>query len=221
MKSFGADVDVADHEIRVSHQRPYRGTDFQVEPDATAASYFLGAAAIASGCITVDGLGRKSKQGDMQFAQCLERMGCQVEWSDASVTLRGPAKCGIDVDMSGFSDTVQTLAVVATFLEGPTTIRGVDHIRHKESDRIGDLARELRKMGAIVEELPDGLRIEPGSFRAAEIETYFDHRMAMSFSLAALKVPGIVISNPICVEKTYPHFFRDFARVTGSKLVLE
>jgi 3-phosphoshikimate 1-carboxyvinyltransferase len=132
---------------------------------------------------------------------------------------REPAQplVGIDVDMNGVSDTVQTLAAVAVFADGPTRIRGVGHIRHKETDRIGDLARELRKIGADVNEYDDGLEIVPKSLRAAEIETYRDHRMAMSLALIGLRVPEVVILDPQCVDKTYPHFFDDLSQVTGGE----
>jgi 3-phosphoshikimate 1-carboxyvinyltransferase len=118
--------------------------------------------------------------------------------------------------MNAISDTVQTLAPVALFAAGPTTIRGVGHIRHKETDRIGDLARELRKFGATVDELDDGLRIEPppaGQVRGATVETYHDHRMAMSLALPGLVVPGVVVLDPGCTAKTYPGYFDDLARL--------
>jgi 3-phosphoshikimate 1-carboxyvinyltransferase len=117
---------------------------------------------------------------------------------------------GIDADMNDISDTVMTLAAVACFAEGPTTIRNVGHIRHKETDRLAALAAELRKIGTGVEEHPDGLKIVPAPLHGASIETYNDHRMAMSLALVGLRVPGVVIQNPGCVAKTYPGFFRDF-----------
>src|SRR5207244_904405 len=129
------------------------------EPDASAASYHWAAAAITGGEVTVDGLGKNSLQGDVQFVECLQQMGCEVAYTGGllavpSITVSGRAEHGIDVDMNAMSDTVQTLAAVALFATGSTTIRGVAHIRHKETDRIGDLARELRKFGAVVDELP-------------------------------------------------------------------
>jgi 3-phosphoshikimate 1-carboxyvinyltransferase len=140
-------------------------------------------------------------------------MGCDVEHSaDGIAVLGGPLR-GIEVDMNAISDTVQTLGAVALFAEGPTTITGVAHIRHKETDRIGDLARELRKLGATVEEFADGLRIVPGKLHGAEIDTYDDHRMAMSLALPGLRVPGVVIRNPQCTAKTYPGFFHDLERL--------
>lgn len=215
MSAFGAQVNLSDSLISISNQHRYRGRDFQIEPDATAASYFLGAAAIVGGTVTIEGLGRKSRQGDLQFASCLEQMGCKLDWSDHQLTLQGPATHGIDIEMGDISDTVQTLAVVAMFVKGPTTIRNVAHIRHKESDRIGDLARELRKLGAIVDEFPDGLRITPKLLHGAELDTYDDHRMAMSLSLAGLKISGVAIRNPECVAKTYPLYFDDLASVSS------
>src|SRR5262249_38726972 len=132
---------------------------YVVEPDASAASYFWAAAAITGGKVAVEGV--TPIQGDVDFVNCLEQMGCYVERVPTGVTVSGRAKRGIDVDMNAISDTVQTLAAVALFAEGPTTIRGVAHIRHKETDRIGDLACELRKFGAVVDELRDGLKIAP------------------------------------------------------------
>jgi 3-phosphoshikimate 1-carboxyvinyltransferase len=127
--------------------------------------------------------------------------------------LRARALRGIDADMNNISDTVMTLAAVACFAEGPTTIRNVAHIRHKETDRLAALATELRKVGAGVVEFNDGLTITPGPLHGAEIETYNDHRMAMSMALIGLKVPGIVIKNPGCVAKTYPGFWADLEKL--------
>lgn len=187
----------------------YQGRTYEIEPDASAASYFWGAAAITGGRVCVDGLTRSSLQGDVRFLECLRQMGCHVLYGQRETTVVGGSLRGVDVDMNDISDTVQTLAVVALFADGPTTIRGVAHIRHKETDRIGDLARELRKLGATVDELADGLRIEPAPLRGAALDTYNDHRMAMSLALAGLRVPGVVIRNPACTAKTYPGFFAD------------
>src|SRR5262249_38079775 len=187
------------------------------EPDATAASYFFAAAAIAGGSVAVEGLSRESLQGDVAFCDCLAKMGCDVSGDSNSITITGLTSGrrlrGINVDMNAISDTVQTLAAVALFADGTTTITGVAHIRHKETDRIGNLAIELRKLGAMVDELPDGLRITPGSLHGARIETYRDHRMAMSLALVGLRVPSVVILDPNCTEKTYPRFFDDLRRL--------
>jgi 3-phosphoshikimate 1-carboxyvinyltransferase len=142
-------------------------------------------------------------------------MGCRVEETAAGLSVTGGALRGIDVDMNAISDTVPTLAVVALFAAGPTTIFGVGHIRHKETDRICDLARELRRVGATVEELADGLKIIPAPLHGARLDTYGDHRMAMSLALAGLRVPGVVINDPACTAKTYPQFFADLSRVCG------
>jgi 3-phosphoshikimate 1-carboxyvinyltransferase len=145
-------------------------------------------------------------------------MGCRVEEEAEGIRVIGSGKLrGIETDMNAISDTVQTLAVVALFAKGPTEIRGVEHIRHKETDRIGDLARELRKFGAKVEEFRDGLRLEPGPLRPAVVDTYNDHRMAMSFAVAGLRIPGVVLRNPACVTKTYPRFFEDLSRIATPK----
>ena len=193
--------------------RPWRPVSIAIEPDASAASYFFAAAAITGGAIAVGGMETTSLQGDVRFVDVLQKMGCRVERRDGSTLVRGGPLHGIDVDMNDISDTVMTLAAVACFAEGPTTIRNVAHIRHKETDRLTALATELRRIGAGVEEFADGLTITPAPLHGAEIETYNDHRMAMSLALVGLRVPGIVIKNPGCVAKTYPNFFRDLERV--------
>jgi 3-phosphoshikimate 1-carboxyvinyltransferase len=185
-------------------------------PGGGAASYFWAAAAITGGEVTVEGLSTAALQGDVQFVDCLEQMGCRVDRRADAITVAGPAQLrGIDVDMNTISDTVQTLSVVALFAEGPTTIRGVAHNRFKETDRIGDLACELRKLGAEVGETADGLVITPRPVQAAMLETYEDHRMAMSLALAGLKVPGVQIKNPACTAKTYPEYFADLQHLIG------
>src|SRR5208337_1477113 len=165
---------------------------------ASAASYFFASEAIASGRVTVCDLPETSLQGDLGFVDLLARMGCRVERCSAGYTVHGRPLCGIDVDMNDISDTVMTLAAVACFAEGPTTIRNVAHIRHKETDRLAALATELRRVGADVEEFADGLTITPQPLHGAVVQTYNDHRMAMSLALVGLKVPGIVINNPGC-----------------------
>lgn len=194
----------------------YVARQYAIEPDASAASYFFAAAAITGGRIRVEGLSADSLQGDVAFVDCLARMGCKVEKQSAAIVVQGGPLLGIDADMNAISDTVPTLAVVALFAQGPTTIRNVGHIRHKETDRISAVVNELKKLGAQVEEWDDGLRITPAPFTAARIKTYDDHRMAMSFALAGLKIPGVVILDPDCTAKTYPAFFSDLEKVTRS-----
>ncbi|MSR30267.1 MAG: 3-phosphoshikimate 1-carboxyvinyltransferase [Gemmataceae bacterium] len=189
--------------------------EYTIEPDASAASYFFAAAAITGGKVTVPGLGKNSLQGDIHFASLLGQMGCQVEMEQNQTTVIGGNLKGIDVDMNAISDTVMTLGVTACFAEGQTRIRNVAHIRHKETDRIRAMAVELGKLGARVVEFGDGLQIHPGNLRGAAIDTYNDHRIAMSFALASLKIPGMVIKDPGCVRKTYPDFFEDFEKAIG------
>ena len=216
MRSFAGEIEFTrDQGYLISAPRPYRGQAYPIEPDASAASYFWGAAAICGGSATVQGLTRNALQGDVAFCECLAAMGCQVDYLSDSIRVTGGELRGIDVDMNGISDTVQTLAAVALFASGPTRITNVAHIRHKETDRIGDLAREIRKFGANVEEFEDGLTINPpAALNSATIDTYNDHRMAMSLSLVGLKLPGVVINDPGCTVKTYPNFFDDLTAIS-------
>ena len=218
MQSFGVQVTHPDtSSYRVACGQAYQGTLYTVEPDASAASYFWAAAAITGGRVLVKGLNLNSLQGDVGFCQCLRTMGCQVEHLDEGTRVAGGKLHGITVDMNAISDTVQTLAVVALFADGPTTITNVAHIRHKESDRIGDLARELRKLGATIHEHDDGLTIEPGTLRPAQLDTYRDHRMAMSLALAGLRVTGVQIRDPGCTDKTYPAYFADLQHLLSQQ----
>jgi 3-phosphoshikimate 1-carboxyvinyltransferase len=155
-------------------------------------------------------------QGDVGLCDVLEQMGCSVTWEEegaGAITVGGRAARGVDIDMNAISDTVPTLAVVALFADGPTTIRNVAHIRDKETDRIGDLARELRKLGAPVDEFHDGLTIRPTPLHGATLDTYDDHRMAMSLALAGLLVPGVRINDPACVGKTFPDYWQRLAAI--------
>jgi 3-phosphoshikimate 1-carboxyvinyltransferase len=218
MVAFGASVEgsISPAATRLTISRgPYRARSYSIEPDATAASYFLAAAAITGGRVIVEGLSADSMQGDIRFASLLKDMGCRIEFAPDETIVEGGSLRGIQVEMTDISDTVQTLAAVALFAKGPTVIRGVGHIRHKETDRISDLARELRKLGATVDETVDGLTIVPGPLHGATISTYNDHRMAMSLSLVGLKVPGVVIENPACTQKTYAEYFHDLRSLTG------
>src|SRR5206468_10779272 len=150
-----------------------------------------------------------------QFAALLREMDCAVDYRSDRITVTGSSLHGIDVDMNAISDTVMTLAAVACFAEGPTTIRNVAHIRHKETDRLAALATELRRLGAEVEEFADGLTITPRPLTGCSVDTYNDHRMAMSLALVGLRVPGVVVRNPGCVAKTYPGFWQDLELLRG------
>ena len=216
MTAFGAECEIAGERTWRIPPTGYAACDYAIEPDASAASYFFAAAAITGGAVTVAGLSRRSMQGDVEFCDALARMGCEVAWvetGDGAIAVGGRAAHGIEIDMNAISDTVPTLAVVALFADGPTTIRNVAHIRDKETDRIGDLARELRRLGADVAEFADGMRIDPRPLGPAEVATYDDHRMAMSLALAGLKVPGVKILDPACVGKTFPDYWNRLAEV--------
>lgn len=219
MAAFGVDVPPDDlSRFHLPAGVKYRGRTYAIEPDASAASYFFAAAAITGGEVTIEGLSRQSLQGDVAFVEVLEQMGCRVMWGDDRITVSGGSLKGVDVNMNAISDTVQTLGAVALFANGPTTVRGVGHIRHKETDRIAALATELRKLGATVEEQSDGLKITPAALHGAVIDTYQDHRMAMSLALAGLRVGGVVIRDPGCTAKTYPRFFEDLERLTAGSI---
>ena len=209
MRAFGVNTDFSGNQIWVSPGE-YQGTNFTVEPDASSASYPLGAVAISGGSVTIEGLSRNSLQGDVEFVDLLARMGCDVSESHEGLQLsrqkERPLR-GIEVDMSQISDCVPTLAVVAMFAETPTQISGVGFIRTKESDRIGDLIGELRKLGANISETHDGMVIAPASLHGASLETHHDHRLAMAFALIQREVDGVVINNPEVVSKSWPNYF--------------
>jgi 3-phosphoshikimate 1-carboxyvinyltransferase len=216
MDAFGVTVGNRNFRRFDIHLARYRGREYTIEPDASAASYFFALAALTGGTVTVEGLGTSSIQGDLAFVDILEHMGCTIVREPARTTVTGGPLRAVDVDMNAVSDTVMTLAVVALFASGVSRIRNVAHIRHKESDRVAALATELRKLGASVDEHPDGLVIDPPAadgLNAARIATYDDHRMAMAFALAGLRIPGIEIVDPGCVAKTYPGFWADLERL--------
>ena len=210
MDAFGAEADLRGDELRVRAGSGYSARDYTVEPDAQAAVYAFAAAAIAGGRMRVEGLGRASQQTDLRLLDVLARMGCHVDrHEDAIVVERLPREPlrGVEVDGRDIPDAVLALAVVALFAEGPTTVRGIGHLRIKESDRLAALEQEIRRLGAEARTGADWLRIEPAPLRGADIETYDDHRMAMSFALAGLRVPGVRIRDPDCVAKTWPDYF--------------
>jgi 3-phosphoshikimate 1-carboxyvinyltransferase len=209
MAAFGATMrHDAYRRMMVAGGQRYRATEYRVEPDASNASYFFAAAAITGGRVRVPHLRRDSAQGDLRLLDLLEVMGCAVTETGDGVEVRGPERLrGIEADMGDISDMAQTLAAIAPFADGPVTIRNVAHSRLQECDRVSAVATELDRLGIRVEEFPDGLRIHPGAPRPAVVRTYDDHRMAMSFALVGLAVPGIRIENPGCVRKTFPDYF--------------
>jgi 3-phosphoshikimate 1-carboxyvinyltransferase len=208
MAAFGVDVTRPDATTWAVAPQSYRGTRYRIEPDASAASYAFAAAAMVGGRVRVEGLSPASLQGDVAFVDLLERMGAQVERSSSAITVTGTgALRGIEADLSQISDTAQTLAAVAVFAEGPTRLTGIGFIRHKETDRIGNVVAELRRAGIGAEEEADGFVVHPGDAKPTTIETYHDHRMAMAFALLGLRSPGIRISDPGCVAKTFPGYW--------------
>lgn len=209
MRAFGAVVDEVD--ASTFHVAPggYVGRTYAVEPDASAASYPLAAAATCGGRVRVAGLGRGALQGDARFADVLAAMGASVTRDQAGTEVvvdRGGLRGGT-FDLTDISDTAQTLAVVAPFAQGTTTIGGIGFIRRKETDRIAAVATELARCGISITTGGDGWTIHPGTPRPATVQTYDDHRMAMSFALLGLAAPGIQIADPGCVAKTFPGYW--------------
>lgn len=232
MAHFGvqAEVDPQFTRIRVE-PGSYTATDYAIEPDASNASYFLAAAAIfgASKC-TIEGLGKRSLQGDVGFADLLHQMGAGLLFGDDFITVMSPPEGqrlrGIDVDLNHMPDMAQTLAVVALFAQGDTTMRNIGNLRVKETDRLAAVKTELTKLGATVTIEGDDMTITPppqtpdGSIQIppdTRIDTYNDHRMAMSFALAGLKAPGLIINDPGCVDKTFPDYFEYLSRLGRSE----
>ncbi|MBI1923292.1 3-phosphoshikimate 1-carboxyvinyltransferase [Candidatus Poribacteria bacterium] len=210
MKAFGAHVINEDYRyFRIAGGQRYQRREYAIEPDASNASYFFAAAAVTGGRVRVNNLSMDSVQGDVRFVDVLERMGCQVNRYVDGVEVIGPEQLkGIDVDMNAISDTALTLAAVAPFADGKVIIRNIEHVRWQETDRIHAMVTELRKLGVTVVERQDGVEISPSQIKPAEIDTYRDHRVAMSFSLIGLKVAGIRIKDPGCVSKTFPNYFQ-------------
>jgi 3-phosphoshikimate 1-carboxyvinyltransferase len=218
MAAFGATMTNDGYRrFTVAAGQRYTGRVYDVEPDASAASYFFAAAAVTGGRVRVRHLGRRSAQGDLRFVDVLARMGCAVELADDWTEVRGPDQLrGVTVNMADLSDTAPTLAAIAPLAAGPVTIEGIGFIRGKETDRVAALAAELARLGVRVEEGAGGLTIWPGPVRPALVRTYQDHRMAMSFAVLGLRAPGVRIADPGCVAKTFPDFFERLAAATQS-----
>lgn len=215
MRDFGARMENESYQrLAVPGSQRYQGREYAVEPDASSASYFFAAAAMTGGHVRVEGLGRSTGQGDYRFLDVLERMGCRVERNTSSTDVWGAERLGgVEEDMHDLSDMAQTLAALAPFAIGPTSIRSIANTRMKETDRIAAMAAELRRLGQGVEEFPDGLRITPAPLLPVAVRTYDDHRMAMAFALIGLRVPGIHIQDPGCVAKTFPDYFERLKRL--------
>ncbi|TVM00526.1 MAG: 3-phosphoshikimate 1-carboxyvinyltransferase [Candidatus Brocadia sp. WS118] len=218
MREFGVQIENHGYKrfIVKSGQR-YQATNYEVEGDASAASYFFAAAAITGGKVRVVGIGSNSLQGDIHFVDVLKGMGCQVTVGSNWIEVQGGDLRGVDIDMGDMPDVVQTLAAVSVFAQGKTRVRNVKNMRIKETDRIAAVVNELRRMGISAVEDEDGFEIEPSPPCPAEIETYDDHRMAMSFALIGLRSSGITIKNPECIAKTFPDYFQRLEALRGGK----
>ncbi|GIU66626.1 3-phosphoshikimate 1-carboxyvinyltransferase [Candidatus Phycosocius spiralis] len=187
---------------------------YAVEPDASSASYFFAAAAVTGGKVTVAGLSRKALQGDVLFVDALVAMGATVEEDDRGLTVIGPAQLGgLEIDMNAISDTAPTLAAIAANATTPVLIKGVEHMRWKETDRIHAMATQLRAMGADLDENRDGLLIRPSRLVRTQVATFDDHRMAMSLAITGLANQGVTIIDPACTSKTFPNFFEVLAQL--------
>jgi 3-phosphoshikimate 1-carboxyvinyltransferase len=207
MREFGVGVETAPGRFAVA-PGVYGARDYEVEPDASGASYFMAAAAVTGGRVEIPGLGLASTQGDLRFAGVLRDMGCRVEITQDHVVVQGPEQLrGIEVDMNAFSDTMITLSAIAPFATGPTTINNVAHTRLQETDRLSAVATELTRLGIETQTTSSSIHIIPNQVRPAAIETYGDHRMAMAYALTGLVAPGIRIKDPGCVTKTFPGYF--------------
>ncbi|MCX5081854.1 3-phosphoshikimate 1-carboxyvinyltransferase [Streptomyces sp. NBC_00401] len=218
MRSFGAEVR-RDGSVFTVAPGGYRATTYAIEPDASTASYFFAAAAVTGGEVTVEGLGKDALQGDLAFVDVLRRMGAGVTTTAdrTTVTAPGPAGLsGITVNMRDISDTMPTLAAIAPYASGPVRIEDVHNTRVKECDRLDACAQNLRALGVTVATGPDWIEIQPGTPAPAEITTYGDHRIAMSFAVTGLRIPGgVTFDDPGCVRKTFPDFHEAFAKVFG------
>lgn len=217
MKTFGVTINNENYQqFTIRGQQHYVSPGhYLVEGDASSASYFLAAGAIKGGTVRVTGIGKNSMQGDIRFADVLEKMGAKITWAEDYIECTRGALVGIDMDMNHIPDAAMTIAAAALFAKGPTTLRNIYNWRVKETDRLAAMATELRKVGATVEEGEDYIRVEPPqSLTFAEISTYNDHRMAMCFSLVALSDTAVTILDPKCTAKTFPDYFERLAAIS-------
>ena len=219
MAEFGVHAERdGDRWFRVPSGQRYQARTYAVEPDASAASYFFTAAAVTGGRVVVPRLGSRSAQGDLGILAVLERMGCRVRIAEDSIEVQGPARLrGVDADFTQMGDVATSLMAIAPFADGPTTVRGIAQTHYEESDRPVAAATELRRMGLRVESEWDSVTIYPGTPQPAEIQTYDDHRIAMSFAVTGLRASGIRIANPECVSKTFPEYFDVLRSLTQSR----
>lgn len=210
MEAFGVSVKIkGDYAVMTTRPQKYQGCVYEIEGDASTASYFAALAAVTNGDVMLDNIGTDNTQPDLLFLDILERMGCVLERSAKTTRIRGSAKLkgGFEIDMKPMSDTALTLAAVAPFADAPITIRNVAHIRKHESDRIHVICEALQQMGVKVEEFEDGMTIHPAKPKDAVLETHDDHRVAMALSLTGLGGQGVSLKDPGCVSKTCPIYF--------------
>jgi 3-phosphoshikimate 1-carboxyvinyltransferase len=214
MTQFGVKV-VRDgyRRFAIHGRQAYRAGSYMVEPDCSQAGYFWAAAAITGSKIKVKGITKASRQGDVRFTEVLEAMGCKIFHEKDGIAVSGGPISAVEVDMADMPDIVPTLAVVAAFAKGTTIIKNVAHLKAKESDRLTAVVNELSKMNIKASCTDTGLSINGGRPCGAEIDTYSDHRIAMSFALAGLRIPGIVIKDERCVEKSFPDFWNVFEKL--------
>jgi 3-phosphoshikimate 1-carboxyvinyltransferase len=202
--------------VTIPGAQRYTGREYRIEPDASAASYFFATAAVSGGDITVRHTRRDSFQGDIHFLDILEQMGCVVDQLPEGVRVLGPKRlAGVTVDMREISDVSLTLAAIAPFAAGPVQISGIEHVRVQESDRIAAMTEELRKLGVRVDEHSDGWTIHPSQPVPSAVDTYQDHRIAMSLALIGTRVPGVIVNDPDCVSKTFPDYFERLNSLVG------
>jgi 3-phosphoshikimate 1-carboxyvinyltransferase len=207
MRAFGVEVVEANGRFTVAPAM-YSSREYEVEPDASGASYFMAAAAVTGGRVRIPGLGSSSPQGDLRFAGVLRDMGCRVDITPDFIEVQGPNRLqGVEVDMNAFSDTMITLSAIAPFATTPTTIKNVAHTRLQETDRLSAVATELNRLGIKTHTTPSSIRIIPDQVQSGVIRTYGDHRMAMAFAVTGLVASGIRIGDPGCVTKTFPGYF--------------
>tara|TARA_Y100000588_G_scaffold304974_1_gene328101 strand:- start:6257 stop:7537 length:1281 start_codon:yes stop_codon:yes gene_type:complete len=210
MRRFGVRVTNDNYNtFRVTAGQRYESRAYTIEPDATNATYFMAAAAITCGRVTVGGLSEDSAQGDVRFAHVLEQMGCAVSTDASGITVSGPQQLrGIDIDLNDMPDTAQTLWAIAPFASDPVTVTNVPVLRIHETDRIAAMETELTRLGVRVDARDDGMTVHPASqILPGQVDTYDDHRMAMSLALIGLREPGVILKDPECVNKTFPNYF--------------
>ena len=210
MEQFGCVVDHEGAEYIVPAGSGYYPQTYYIEPDVSAACYFYAAAALTGGTAIVKGVHSNSMQGDLKFIDVLKQMGCAVTEEREGICVSGPKDgeyCGVDVDMNDFSDQSMTLAAIAPFAKTTTVIKNIEHIRLQESDRIEAMVNELNNLGVDVKEGRDRIEISPANVKPGVVDTYNDHRMAMSFALIGLRVDGIIIDNYKCCCKTFENYF--------------